>query len=136
MNRRIPLLGSVVLAALVVPACSATTFDADIANSTTTVAVTTTVPTGSVEELLPVMLAEVKALSEKVAANQGDDVSATYIEQLWAAMQPEIQAEHKDLVPSFEFVVRRCRVAADRTRPADADRAYRNLQTIADSLLG
>lgn len=136
MNRRTTLLSAVTLAALTVPACSATTFDADIANSTTTVAVTTTVPTGSVEELLPVMLAEVKALSEKVAAKNGDDVSATYIEQLWAAMQPEIQAEHKDLVPSFEFIVRRCRAAADRTRPADADRAYRNLQTIADTLLG
>jgi hypothetical protein len=136
MNRRTTLLSAVTLAALTVPACSATTFDADIANSTTTVAVTTTVPTGSVEELLPVMLAEVKALSEKVAAKNGDDVSATYIEQLWAAMQPEIQAEYKDLVPSFEFIVRRCRSAADRTRPADADRAYRNLQTIADTLLG
>lgn len=136
MNRRAPLLAAVTLATLAVPACSATTFDADIANSTTTVAVSTTVPNGSVEELLPVMLAEVKALSERVAANNGDDASATYIEQLWAAMQPEIQAEHKDLVPSFEFVVRRCRAAADRTRPADADRAYRNLQTIADTLLG
>ncbi len=136
MNRRASLLAAVTLAALAVPACSATTFDADIANSTTTVAVSTTVPNGSVEELLPVMLAEVKALSEKVAANNGDDVSATYIEQLWAAMQPEIQADHKDLVPSFEFVVRRCRAAADRTRPADADRAYRNLQTLADTLLG
>ena len=50
-------------------------------------------------------------------------------------MEPEIAAEHPDLVPSFEFVVRRCRAAADRSRPADADRAYRNLQSLADGLL-
>ncbi len=132
MNRRTPiaLAGAVVLT---LSGC-ASTFDASIANTTTTVAVTTTLPTGSVAELLPVMLTEVKALSEKVAANAGDDASATLIEQLWTAMQPEITADHKDLVPSFEFIVRRCRAAADRSRPADADRAYRNLQTIADSL--
>ncbi len=134
MNRRTPLaLVGATVVLLAVSGCSST-YDSTIANTTTTVAVTTTLPTGTVDQLLPVMLAEVKALSEKVAANQGDDASATLIEQLWAAMQPEITADHPDLVPSFEFIVRRCRAAADRSRPADADRAYRNLQTIADSL--
>ena len=135
MSPRTPIvLFGASLMLLGVSGCS-TSFDASIANTTTTVAVTTTLPTGTVAELLPVMLAEVKGLSEKVAANSGDDASATLIEQLWAAMQPEIAAEHEDLVPSFEFIVRRCRAAADRSRPADADRAYRNLQSIADDLL-
>jgi hypothetical protein len=134
MNRRTPLaLAGATLVVLAVSGCSST-YDSSIAETTTTVVVTTTLPTGSVAELLPVMLAEVKGLSEKVAANAGDDASATLIEQLWAAMKPGITAEHEDLVPSFEFIVRRCRAAADRSRPADADRAYRNLQTIADSL--
>jgi hypothetical protein len=134
MSRFAPVaLAGITVAVLASSGC-ASTFDASIANSTTTVAVTTTLPTGPVAELLPVMLAEVKGLSEKVAANAGDDASATLIEQLWTAMQPEITADHKDLVPSFEFIVRRCRAAADRRRPADADRAYRNLQTIADTL--
>jgi hypothetical protein len=31
--------------------------------------------------------------------------------------------------------VSRCRLAADRKRPADADRAFRNLSTLADVLL-
>ncbi len=134
MSRRTPLaLLGASLAVLAVSGCS-TSFDASIANTTTTVAVTTTLPTGTVADLLPVMLAEVKALSERVAANAGDDASATLIEQLWTAMRPEITAEHEDLVPSFEFIVRRCRAAADRSRPADADRAYRNLQALADTL--
>jgi len=135
MTPRTPIaLAGATLALLVASGCSATTFDESIANTTTTVAVSTTLPSGTVAELLPVMLAEVKGLSEKVAANQGDDEAATAIEQLWAAMRPEIESTHDDLVPAFEFVVRRCRAAADRSRPADADRAYRNLQTIADSL--
>jgi hypothetical protein len=124
------------LAATALSACSGTTFDASLESTTSTVAVTTTLPTGTVAELLPRMVAEVKALSEKVAANEGDDQSATYIEQLWTAMKPEITGINTDLVPSFEFIVRRCRQAADRSRPADADRAYRNIQSLADSLLG
>ena len=132
-SARLALTGAA-LVTLTLSGCS-TSFDASIANTTTTVAVTTTLPTGTVADLLPVMLAEVKGLSEKVAANSGDDASATLIEQLWTAIEPEIAADHADLVPSFEFVVRRCRAAADRSRPADADRAYRNLQSLADGLL-
>lgn len=136
MNRRAfaALVGPA--AALGLTACSST-YDASLVTSPDTVAATTTsLPSGTVAELLPRMLAEVKGLSELVAANSGDDEAATRIEQYWAAMKDEINATHPDLVESFEFVVRRCRAAADRSRPADADRAYKNLQTIADSLLG
>jgi hypothetical protein len=115
-------------------ACSKTTFDNSIAaGDTTPVVTTTTLPTGPIGELLPVMLQTVKGLSEKVAANKGDNDAASLIEHLWTAMTAEMTATHKDLVPSFEFIVRRCRQATDRHRPADADRAYRNLQTIIDT---
>jgi len=122
-------------AALVVPACSATTYDGSLATTTSVAATSTTVPSGTVAELLPVMLEEVRLLSEKVVANSGDAVSATYIEQLWAAMSAEVEASYPDSFEDFEFVVRRCRAAADRSRPADADRAYRNLQSLADAIL-
>lgn len=136
MTRRTPFaLAGAALLTLSLSACS-TTFDSTIANSTTTVAVTTTLPTGTVAELLPLMLAEVKGLSEKVAANDGDGPAAARVGQYWDAMKDEVTASYPDLVPAFEFVVRRCQAAADRSRPADADRAYRNLQTISDSILG
>ena len=125
----------VVAAAAVLGACSATTYDSSLATTTSVASTTTTTPMGTVAELLPVMLEEVRTLSEKVAANSGDAVSATYIEQLWAAMSAEVQASYPDSFEDFEFVVRRCRAAADRSRPADADRAYRNLQTLADAIL-
>ena len=131
MTRRILV---VAVAGLLMGACTKTTFDNSIAaGDTTPVATTTALPSGPVSELLPVMLRAVKGLSEKVSANKGDNETASLIEQLWVAMTPEMTAKHKALVPSFEFIVRRCRQATDRHRPADADRAYRNLQTIVDT---
>jgi hypothetical protein len=127
------LLG-VALAGTLLGACSKTTFDNTIAaGDNKPSATTTTLPSGPVSELLPVMLEAVKGLSEKVSANKGDNETASLIEHLWVAMTPEMTATHKDLLPSFEFIVRRCRQATDRHRPADADRAYRNLQTIVDT---
>jgi len=131
-----PLAVVAVVASLGLGACSST-YDPSLATTATTAAATTsTLPSGTVAELLPRMLDEVKRLSEKVAANEGDDASAALIEQYWQAMRAEVEADHPDLVDGFEFVVRRCQAAADRRRPADADRAYRNLKTITDSLLG
>ncbi|MEN9822167.1 MAG: hypothetical protein RLZ04_593 [Actinomycetota bacterium] len=122
-------------AALLLGACNATTYDGSLATTTSAASTTTTVPAGTIAELLPVMLEEVRTLSEKVAANSGDAVSATYIEQLWAAISAEVQASYPDSFEDFEFIVRRCRAAADRSRPADADRAYRNLKSLADAIL-
>lgn len=134
MNRWFCVLAT--SAALGTAACSST-YDASLATPASTVPTTSsTLPSGTVAELLPRMLDEVKALSEKVAANEGDNASAALIDQYWQAMRAEVEAQHPDLVDGFEFVVRRCQAAADRRRPADADRAYRNLQTIADTLLG
>jgi hypothetical protein len=125
---------AVAVVGMLLGGCSKTTFDNSIAaGDTTPAATTTTLPGGPVSELLPVMLQTVKGLSEKVAANKGDNEAASLIEQLWTAMTAEMTATHKGLVPSFEFIVRRCRQATDRHRPADADRAYRNLQTIVDT---
>jgi len=70
-----------------------------------------------------------------VATNDGSGAAATRIEQLWAAVKPEIEANQPALVPDFEFVVRRCRAAADRKRPADADRAFKNLDTLVEAYL-
>ncbi len=127
----------VVSLALTLAGCSKTTFDSNIASGDSTVlATTTTLPKGTAAQLLPVMLDAVKGLSVKVAANKGDNETALLIEQIWTAIRPEIQATHKGLVPDFEFIVRRCRAATDRHRPADADRAYRNMVSLVDAIMG
>ena len=56
--------------------------------------------------------------------------------ELWAAIEPGIEATQPELIEVFEFVVRRCRAAADRNRPADADRAFKNLDALVTAYLG
>ena len=116
-------------------ACSPTTYD-EAAGTTDAPATTSTLPVGTLAELLPRMQDEVEALPALVVSGDGDGTSATRIEEYWAAIQPEIEADWPDLVEDFEFVVRLCREAADRRRPANADRASRNMATLVDAILG
>ncbi len=115
--------------------CSPTTYDAAVA-TTQPVATTMVAPTGDLAELLPAMRAEVAGLAEKVSTGQGDRAAAARIEEYWAAIQPEIETEWPHLVGDFEFVVRLCREAADRNRPADADRAAKNLDALVTAIVG
>ncbi len=121
---------------LVVTACSPTTYDSSAETVPPAEVTTTTLPSGTAAELLPLMLAEVQGLPLKVMNAKGDGSAATRIEQLWAAVQPEVEANRPELVEDFEFVVRRSRAAADRNRPADADRAFKNLTTLVEAYLG
>jgi len=117
-------------------ACSPTTYDSSAEPEPAASEVTTTLPSGTAAELLPLMLAEVQGLPLKVMSAKGDGEAATRIEQLWAAVRPEIEANRPELVADFEFVVRRTRDAADRNRPADADRAFKNLTSLVEAYLG
>ena len=120
----------------IVASCSPTTYDSSAEAEPPAAASTTTLPNGTAAELLPLLLAEVQGLPLKVMNANGDGAAATRIEQLWAAIQPEIEANRPELVPDFEFVVRRSRAAADRNRPADADRAFKNLTSLVQAYLG
>ena len=135
MRRRITLLTAALITVSTVAGCARTTYDTTVG---TTAAPTTssTLPTGSVAELLPQMVIEVRGLSAKISAFKGEQDSAALIEHLWAAMKAEVQQHWPDYVDSFDFIVRRCRQGADRHRPADADRAYKNLLELRDAILG
>jgi hypothetical protein len=135
MSRCLRAAAAAPLLAFGLAACSPTTYDATATTIPVAQEVTTTLPTGTAAELLPLMLAEVESLALRVMNADGDGAAANRIEQLWAAVQPEIQANDPDLIPDFEFVVRRCRQAADRNRPADADRAAKNLSALVAAYL-
>lgn len=119
----------------ILSACSPTTYDSTAETVPPVSGSTTTLPSGTAAELLPLMLAEVQGLPLKVMNAKGDGEAATRIGQLWAAIQPEIEANRPELVSDFEFVVRRTRDAADRNRPADADRAFKNLTSLVEAYL-
>ena len=123
----------VALALTPLSACAPTTYDASLA-TTVAISTTTTLPVGTAADLLPVMVDEVKGLSARVESGDGDNEAAARIAQLWAAIADEVTASHPDLVEDFEFVVSRCELAAERHRPADADRAYRNIVVLAETV--
>lgn len=135
MTRRFARLGAGAAALLALAACSPTTYDSSVATTEGPATSTTALPKGSARDILPVMLQEVEGLSAKVSAGKGDGEAATTIEELWAEIRDEVKATHPDALEDFDFVVRLCRSAADRNRPADADRAYRNLQQLVTAYL-
>ena len=79
-------------------ACAETTVDPV---DTTGPATSTTIPSGTPEELLARLLVEVSALSEHVVDNEGDDAALARIEALWAVAAPQIEEAHPDLAPDF-----------------------------------
>lgn len=140
MSRRRSKVVAVLLGTALVLSAAAcdTTYDSSISTTSAApdvAAPASTLPSGTAAELLPLMLAEVQALPNRVATNDGSRAAATRIEELWAAVKPEIEANQPALVPDFEFVVRRSRAAADRKRPADADRAFKNLEALVEAYL-
>lgn len=126
------LVGVAALAVLAT-ACAPTTYDASLA--TTTTPSTTTLPTGTATELLEAILLEVEDLGRRVADNDADTLAVERIEQLWAGIADEITTARPDLAEDFDFVITRCRLAVDRQRPADADRAYKNLVVLVDEFV-
>ena len=126
--------GHVVLGLLLV-GCTPTTYNEAAAPTVATQAPTTTLPSTDPAQVLPQMLAEVEDLARRVVENDGDGAAATRIEALWAAIEPVVRDERPELLSGFDFVVRRCRAAADSNRPADADRALKNLQSLVENYL-
>ena len=127
---------SVALIGSVVVGCSGTTYDASVTTPDTAPTTTEALPTsGTAEELLPRLEAEIDDLPERIWNDDAAVAAADRIDRLWSAVRPDVEARWPDLVADFDFVMRLCRSAADRKRPANADRASRNLDTLLDATI-
>lgn len=115
----------------VLAACAGTTYDSSVTTIAAADVTTTTRPSGSAAELLTSLLDEAGALSDRIVDDRDERQALDRIEALWAASRDEIQANHPELVVLFEQSVAMCRMAVERNRPADADKAARNLATLA-----
>lgn len=111
-----------------VGAC-ATTYDT---TATTVADVTTTayVATGSTDDLLTSMSTEVGALSEKLVESEGQGEALTRIEAQWSAVRPVIAGERPELLDGFDAAIAQVQRSVERRRPADADKASKNLATL------
>lgn len=135
MTARVPAALVALAVCVALAACTPTTYDGSDESVAPTVPTTTLPISNDPVEVLPLLLSEVRDLSRRVAERDGSGAAATRIEELWAAIEQTVTDERPELVGDFDFVVRRCRAAADRNRPADADRAYKNLESLVESYL-
>jgi hypothetical protein len=128
------LAAAIALGALGLTACVDTKYDSSIPREPTT-APTTTLPTGTAEELLPRLLTTAGTLSATISAAGDKGAVVAQIQSLWAAAQQQVSATRPELLGGFEANVAKFADAARFNRAADADKAYKNLQALIDSYL-
>lgn len=124
--------------ALVLAACAPTTYDTSITTTVPGAADTTTsstLPSGSADDLLPRLVDEASGLSRLILDGGDDAAAARRIAELWNAVRAEVEAARPDLAPDFAANVERTERAAARNRAADADKAYVALKALADAYL-
>jgi hypothetical protein len=92
--------------------------------------------TGSAGDLLPELAIEMSRLSELVVQGKGDDEAFETIVQIWDRIRPEIAADRPELVNGIGATVDMSRIAVERTRPADADKAFKLLSDLVDQFTG
>ncbi len=92
--------------------------------TTTTIAPDT--PVGGTVEVLDLMHSQIGALSEIVAETGGPRAfdHLAQIELLWDRVRPAVAEAHPGLVGDFDRMLALCRLAVERRRPAEADKAY------------
>jgi hypothetical protein len=129
-------LVTLVTAVAALAACS-TTVDPDIAVRDTSLATTTTlfIASGSNAELLDELLEEASRLSEAVVANEGQHDIIARIDTIWEAARPGVEYAVPGRLPAFDRAIAMLHTAVDRRRPADADKAYTNLQNLTAAAL-
>jgi hypothetical protein len=116
-------IGPALALALVVAGCSETTVEP---TETSAIARTVEGTTGPLDALS----AETAALSAALIDNSGQREALERIEVLWERLRPEIAAERPDLLEGFDAVIQLARRSVERRRPADADKAHKNLLTL------
>jgi hypothetical protein len=136
--------GGLVIAAIasISTSCGATTFDESIATtSEVTLPAPTTVPTGTVDELLGDLADAMNGLSGLIGPDSsgrtpaGKNERIVAIEALWKAVQTPISATDAEAADAIGRMVDLARTAVERNRPADADKAARFAGQVIDKLL-
>lgn len=136
MNRRVA--GTLVLATVLTAGACGTTY-VDESATTTTPDATTTLPPVQPGAPLTDLFDEITALTadlhSQISADQGQHQTWARIEQLWAEAERQIRDRDPDDLFNFQQAIELARVAVDRRRPADADKANRTWVRVADDYL-
>jgi hypothetical protein len=96
---------------------------------------TTFAATGTTAELLDQLLADASALSEAVIDGSGHDELIARVDARWEAARPGIEEiASARVLRQFDAAIAMLHTAAERRRPADADKGAINLRTLIASL--
>ena len=130
--RRPALFSLAVLAAIMTSACSATTYDTSATTIPADEVVPTTefVPSGSTGELLDQLGTETTGLGDMLVDNAGQQQALVRVEAIWALARPGVASDRPELLEGFDTVIDLVRRSVERRRPADADKAHKNLLTL------
>lgn len=123
-----------VMATLALSACATTIIDT--APTTTLVAPTTVVPSGTAEELFPLLQRTIAELSKAISDSNGGvaKTKLAEIREIWKVLQPQITERGDQFVQDLQRIIDLALSSVERNRPADADKALRFLTLVIETL--
>ena len=123
-----------VMATLALSACATTIIDT--APTTTLVAPTTVVPSGTAEELFPLLQRTIAELSKAISdSNSGvAKTKLAEVREIWKVLQPQITERGDQFVQDLQRIIDLALSSVERNRPADADKALRFLTLVIETL--
>jgi hypothetical protein len=137
-----PRLIGLLLATLVISTGCATTYDRTAGTTVAPInASTTTLPSGTVEELLPRLIEAMTGLSSLIGPNQSGRTKAGKADQLalinalWNAAETDLILVDPVAAESIGRLVDLSNNALITNRPADADKAARFAGQVVDNFL-
>ena len=137
-----PRLIGLLLAVLVISTSCSTTYDRTAETTVPPInASTTTLPSGTVEELLPRLIEAMTGLSSFIGPNQSGRTQAGKADQLalinalWNAAETDLIIVDPVAAESIGRLVDLSNTALTTNRPADADKAARFAGQVVDNFL-
>jgi len=123
-----------VMATLALSACATTIIDT--APTTTLVAPTTVVPSGTAEELFPLLQRTIAEMSKAISDSNGGVAKTKLAEvrEIWKVLQPQITERGDQFVQDLQRIIDLAASSVERNRPADADKALRFLSLVIETL--
>lgn len=89
---------------------------------------------GSTADVLALIGDELRGLSAEIGGGGDDDAVIERIEAGWATIRDDIGDTRPELLDRIQATIDMARLAVDRRRPADADKAYGLLTDLIDAV--
>lgn len=130
------LVGSSLLITGLLTLAGCATKIVDTAPTSTLVAPTTIVPSGTAEELFPLLQRTIAEMSKAISdSNSGvAKTKLAEIREIWNVLQPQITERGDQFVQDLQRIIDLAASSVERNRPADADKALRFLTLVIETL--